>query len=65
MDSQTVNKDTKCTLGFPDDSVVKNRSANTGDVDSIHVDQEDGRWKMEDQEDPLQKEMATHSRILA
>ena len=41
-------------MGFPDGSVIKNLSANAGDVDLIP-----GR------EDPLEKEMATHSSILA
>ena len=41
-------------LGFPGDSVVKNLPANAGDVVSNL-----------DQEDPLEKEMATHSSILA
>ena len=38
------------TRGFPGGAVVKNPPANAGDVD----------W-----EDPLEKEMATHSNILA
>ena len=38
---------------FPDGSVVENPWANAGDVGSIS-----------DQEDPLEKEMATHSSIL-
>ena len=41
-------------MGFPDGSVVKNPPANAGDVDSIP-----GLG------DPLEKEMATHSSILA
>ena len=42
------------SMGFPDGSVVKNLPANAGDsVQSL------------DQEDPLEKEMATHSCILA
>ena len=40
--------------GFPGDSVVKNPSANARDIGSVP------RW-----EDPLEKEMATHSSILA
>ena len=42
--------------GFLGDSVVKNLLANTGDV---------GSTPGLDQEDPLEKEMATHSSILA
>ena len=41
-------------MGLPGGSVVKNPPANVGDVGSILG-----------QEDPLQKEMATHSSILA
>ena len=41
-------------MGFPGDSVVKNPPVNAGVVGSIHV-----------QEDPLEKEMATHFSILA
>ena len=42
------------SMGFPDGSVVKNLPANAGDsVQSL------------DQEDPLEKEMATHSSILS
>ena len=41
-------------MGFPDGSVVKNPSANAGNVGSIP-----GLG------DPLEKEMATHSSILA
>ena len=44
-------------LGFPGDSVVKNLPANAGDTG--HMVQSLG-W-----EDPLQKEMATCSNILA
>ena len=47
----------KLQLGFPGDTVVKNPTVNAeeaGDVGSILG-----------QEDPLKKEMATHSRILA
>ena len=51
VDSQTINKEAKCTLGFPDDSVVKNRSANTGDVDSIPGS---GRSPAEGNGNPLQ-----------
>ena len=40
--------------GFPGSSVFKNLPANSGDVGSIPG-----------QEDPLEKEMATHSSILA
>ena len=42
-----------CILDFPDGSVIKNAPDNTGEVPSL------GR------EDPLEKEMATHSSILA
>ena len=42
------------SLDFPDGSVVKNPTANAGDTDSISGS-----------EDPLEKEMANHSRILA
>ena len=41
-------------MGFPDGSVVKNLPANAGDAGLILG-----------QEDPLEKEMATHSSILA
>ena len=41
-------------MGFPGGSAVKNPSGNAGDVGSIPG------W-----EDPLEKEMATHSSILA
>ena len=41
-------------MDFPGGSVVKNSPANAGDADSIPVS-----------EDPLEKEMATHSSILA
>ena len=40
-------------MGFPGGFVVRNLSANAGDAGSIL-----------DQEDPLEKEMTTHSRIL-
>ena len=40
--------------GFPNDSLVKNLPANSGDMGLIHG-----------QEDSLEKEMATHSSILA
>ena len=40
-------------LGFPGGSVVKNPPANAGDIRSLC------------QEDPLEKEMATHSSTLA
>ena len=40
-------------MGFPDGSVVKNLLANAGDAGLILG-----------QEDPLEKEMATHSSIL-
>jgi len=40
-------------MGFPDGSVVKNLPANAGDAGLILG-----------QEDPLEKEMATHSSIL-
>ena len=45
----------KCHIfGFPDGSVIKNPPANAGDlVGSLSL------------EDPLEKEMATHSSILA
>ena len=42
------------SVGFPGSSVVKNPTANAGDADSIP-----GRGR------PLEKEMATHSSILA
>ena len=42
------------TLVFPGGSVVKNSPAIAGDTGSIHGE-----------EDPLEKEMATHSSILA
>ena len=45
-------------MGFPGDSVVKNLPANAGDVQKIRV-------LSLVQEDPLEKEMATHSSILA
>ena len=45
-------------MGFPGDSVVKNLPANAGDVQKIRV-------PSLVQEDPLEKEMATHSSILA
>jgi len=41
-------------VGFPGGSVVKNPPANAGDTVLIL-----------DRDDPLEKEMATHSRILA
>ena len=41
-------------MGLPSGSVVKNLSANAGDMSSIPG-----------QEDPLEKEMATHYSILA
>ena len=41
-------------MGLPGDSVVKNLPANGGDTSLIP-----------DQEDPLEKEMATHSSTLA
>ena len=43
-------------IGFPGDSVVKNPPANAGEVNLIPESS---------QEDPLEKEMATHSSILA
>ena len=45
-------------MGFPGDSVVKNLPANAGDVQKIRV-------PSLVQEDPLEKEMATHSSIHA
>ena len=58
-DHDSVNKshlqNSMCTvMGFPRGSVVKNLSADAGDTDLPL-----------DQEDPLEKEMATHSSILA
>ena len=43
-------------MGFPNGSVVKNPPANSGDM---------GLLRSLGQEDPLEKEMATHSSILA
>ena len=45
------------TLGFPGGSVVKNLPADAGDTGLIPIGL--------GQEDPLEKEMATHSCILA
>ena len=45
-------------MGFPGGSVVKNPLANAGDTGETQV------WSL-GQEDPLEKEMATHSNILA
>ena len=45
-------------MGFPGDSVVRNLPASAGDVQKIRV-------PSLVQEDPLEKEMATHSSILA
>ena len=45
-------------MGFPGDSAVKNLPANAGDVLKTQV-------PSLDREDPLEKEMATHSSILA
>ena len=44
-------------MGFPGDSTVKNLPANAGDVLKTQV-------PSLDREDPLEKEMATHSSIL-
>ena len=44
-------------LGFAGDSVVKNPPANTGNAGDMGL--------ILGQEDPLEKEMATHSSILA
>ena len=44
-------------MGFPGDSAVKNLPANAGDVLKTQV-------PSLDREDPLEKEMATHSSIL-
>ena len=55
--SEEAFPDSKMSLGFPGDSVAKNPPASagdSGDMDSIPG-----------QEDPLEKEMATHSSILA
>ena len=41
-------------MGFPGGSMVKNPPTNAGDARDVVV-----------QEDPLEEEMATHSRILA
>ena len=46
--------------GFPGGSVVKNQPANAGDADSIP-----GSGRSLGREDPWEKEMATHSSILA
>ena len=43
------------SLGFPDESVVKNAPANPGDVCSQSLGTED----------PLEKDLSTHSSILA
>ena len=43
----------RCSEGFPCGSVIKNPPANAGNVGSLG------------QEDPLEREMATHSSILA
>ena len=48
-----LKSNTKVVLGFPGGSVVKNPPANAGDMGWSQV-----------QEDPLEREMATHSSIL-
>ena len=54
MDIDQVSIIYSTAICFPSDSVVKNPSANVGDTGPTPG-----------QEDPLEKEMATHSNILA
>ena len=57
MGSQTVGHDCVTELNFPSGTVVKNLPA--------MQDTEETRVQSLGQEDPLEKEMATHSFILA
>ena len=55
--------ETKC---FPGGSKVKASASNAGDVGSIHLPPMQETWvRSMGWEDPLEKEMATHSSILA
>ena len=49
--------DHRCNEGFPDGTAVKNPPASAGDTRDTGL--------ILGQEDPLEKEMATHSSILA